>query len=93
MRTRQVGCAPMAPPPFLQTSHPGSTWAGDVRGIWRLWAYRLGIVPPPPDLLIRWVVPEIGGPVGGPLTLVQKIINENTLLVLFKTYNFFHFNT
>ena len=32
----------------------------------------MGIVPPPPGLLARWVVPEIGGPVGGPLTLVKK---------------------
>jgi len=30
------------------------------------------IVPPLPDLLASWVAPEIGGLVGGPLTLVKK---------------------
>ena len=40
------------------------------------------IVLPSPDLLARWVAPEIGGPVGGPLTLVKKKQIQNMLIFI-----------
>jgi len=62
----------MVPPLFHQLSHPGSTRGGNVWGNLEALCLWVESVPLPLACWPSGLSHEIGGPVGGPLTLIKK---------------------